>query len=133
MLSIIHQLERGHNIEWILQPFLIRKNGCKTFLQIMSMQIHIRISPTKNVSALQAFVEDKASKLDQFLEEIIRSDIALIEDESAAINNKICMLTVRTGKRTLTWESRSVNFERATLEAIQGIIRQFKRMQAMYR
>ena len=99
----------------------------------MAIHIHIEASPAENASALQAFVEAKASKLQLFLDEFIQGDIALMEEETEDSNNKICTLTVLNGKQTLAARSRSSNFERATLEAIQGIIHQFKRIQYLYR
>ena len=98
-------------------------------MQIMPMQIQIHISPADHASTLQTFVESKLSKLEHFLDEITGSEIALLEDNSAQNNNKVCSLKVRTEKKTLVVESRSISFERATLEAIQRIIHHFKRMQ----
>lgn len=99
----------------------------------MPMEINIQISPADHGSALQTFVENKVAKLEQFLDEITGSEIALLEDSSTDRNNKVCSLRISAGQKTFVVESRSNSFERATLEAIQRIIHHVKRIQQYYR
>lgn len=91
--------------------------------------MNIKIQSIKFVAdrKLEDFIRDKVSKLEQFYDEILGSEVFLRLDNTPDLENKIVEIRIEIKGNDLFAKKQSKSFEEATDQACDALERQLKK------